>query len=204
DWLDRGAVVVPANNIGRYGNVPVSTLTGPGTWVFSLTLAKNFSFGQTQRLRFEASAANLFNHLNLGVPNTNIGSSSFGRITSTQTRDQAGPRTLQLSLPYSLLLLGVPGPRPRAPPPPPLTAALRRWQSAPAPVLLAGCAGSYVCRSTLSVAAPLLLADPQAGLDKPGLGAIISAGVLAYAAGKVTNGVLADFLGGRIAFLGGM
>src|SRR5262249_44615948 len=100
-WLDRKAFVGPAHNIGRHGNVPVSTLEGPGTWVVSLTLAKNFSFGQTQRLRFEASAANLFNHLNLGVPNTNIGSSSFGRITSTQTRDQAGPRTVQLSLRYS-------------------------------------------------------------------------------------------------------
>src|SRR5262249_13542169 len=100
-WLDRGAFAVPANNIARCGDVPVSPLTGPGTWVFSLTLAKNFNFGQTQRVRFEASAANLFNHLNLGVPDTNIGSSSFGRITSTQTRDQAGPRTVQLSLRYS-------------------------------------------------------------------------------------------------------
>jgi OPA family glycerol-3-phosphate transporter-like MFS transporter len=84
------------------------------------------------------------------------------------------------------------------------TVRLRRWQCATGAVLLVGYAGYYVCRSNLSVAAPLLLADPAAGLDKSGLGAILSAGVLAYAVGKVTNGVLADFLGGRIAFLGGM
>jgi len=31
----------------------------------------------------------------------NIMSSAFGRITGTQTVDQAGPRTIQLSLRYS-------------------------------------------------------------------------------------------------------
>ena len=38
---------------------------------------------------------------NLGVPNMNITSSAFGRITSTQAVDQAGPRTVQVSLRYA-------------------------------------------------------------------------------------------------------
>ena len=45
--------------------------------------------------------SNLFNIENLDVPNMNITSSAFGRITGTQTVDQAGPRTIQFSLRYS-------------------------------------------------------------------------------------------------------
>jgi hypothetical protein len=50
-------------------------------------------------LRYEAAFANLFNHLNLDVPDTlNISSNAFGRITRVQVVDQAGPRTVQMSL----------------------------------------------------------------------------------------------------------
>jgi hypothetical protein len=43
----------------------------------------------------------LFNIENLDVPGTlNVTSSAFGRITGTQTVDQAGPRTVQFSLRY--------------------------------------------------------------------------------------------------------
>src|SRR5262249_17803280 len=95
----------------------------------------------------------------------------------------------------------------RGPAPPHLMddiARLRRWRTATAATLLLGYAGYYVCRSNLSVAAPLLLPDPSTGLHKAPLGGIVSAGVLAYAIGKVANGVVTDFLGGRAAFLGGM
>jgi hypothetical protein len=103
-WFDAGAFVVPQSNIGRFGSGPVATLVGPHTVVFSMTLAKNFEIGARSRLRFEASAANLFNHTNLDNPpasNLNITKPTFGQITSTQIADQAGPRTVQLSLRYS-------------------------------------------------------------------------------------------------------
>ena len=41
---------------------------------------------------------NLFNIENPDVPNTNVASDAFGRITDTQSVDQAGPRTVQFSL----------------------------------------------------------------------------------------------------------
>jgi len=98
-YFDRSAFVRPANNIGRFGNAGVGILLGPGTSVFSMTLSKQFAFTEKLKLRYEAAFANLFNHLNLNVPGTlNITSSNFGRITSTQTVDQAGPRTIQMSL----------------------------------------------------------------------------------------------------------
>jgi phosphodiesterase/alkaline phosphatase D-like protein len=48
-----------------------------------------------------AAFSNLFNVENLDVPNTNVTSSAFDRVTATQTVDQAGPRTIQLSLRYT-------------------------------------------------------------------------------------------------------
>jgi OPA family glycerol-3-phosphate transporter-like MFS transporter len=82
---------------------------------------------------------------------------------------------------------------------------LRRWQSASLGTLLVGYAGYYLCRSNLSVAAPLILREGQGlGVTKETLGAIMSAGVLVYAAGKLVNGVVADRSDGRGIFLLGM
>jgi hypothetical protein len=100
-YFNRAAFAVPANNIGRFGNANVGSLVGPGTRVFSMTLGKAFATGGTSRVRFEIAFSNLFNIENLDVPNTNVTSSAFGRVTATQTVDQAGPRTIQFSLRYS-------------------------------------------------------------------------------------------------------
>ncbi len=100
-YWDVNAFVLPANNIGRFGNGEVGTLIGPGTRVFSMTVGKNFQMPANQRLRFEIAMANLFDLENFDVPNRTITSSAFGRITNTQTVDQAGPRTVQFSLRYS-------------------------------------------------------------------------------------------------------
>jgi OPA family glycerol-3-phosphate transporter-like MFS transporter len=79
----------------------------------------------------------------------------------------------------------------------------RRWRRITLLTLVTGYAGYYVCRSNLSVVTPLLLAE-EAGLTKQDIGLVASLGVLLYAAGKVSNGLLADFLGGRRLFLAGM
>lgn len=98
-WFDVNAFLRPANNIGRFGNCGVGILEGPGTRTFSLTVGKQVALAGTARARFEASFSNLFDIENLDIPGTmNITSSAFGRITNTQTGDQAGPRTIQFSL----------------------------------------------------------------------------------------------------------
>ena len=86
----------------------------------------------------------------------------------------------------------------------PPAARLRRWQTLTAATLFAGYAGYYVCRSNLSVAGPLLTDPDHPLITKARLGDIASAGVLAYAAGKLVNGALADLLGGRLLFLFGL
>jgi hypothetical protein len=100
-YFNRDAFVVPANNIGRYGNAEIGSLIGPGTRVFSMTLGKAFNVTGQSRVRFEAAFSNLFNIENLANPNTTVTSSSFGRVTATQSVDQAGPRTIQFSLRYT-------------------------------------------------------------------------------------------------------
>ncbi len=62
-----------------------------------------------------------------------------------------------------------------------------------------------MCRSNFSVVAPLLLEEFGAqGIDKEMIGLIASVGVFFYAVGKIFNGVLCDFVGGRKMFLFGM
>ena len=98
-WFDRSAFVLPSDNIGRFGNAGVGILRGPGTKVFSMSVAKLFTLTEQTKLRYETTISNLFNFTNYDIPSTlNIGSGSFGRITGTQKADLAGPRTLQVSL----------------------------------------------------------------------------------------------------------
>ncbi|WP_179197623.1 MFS transporter [Hymenobacter crusticola] len=82
---------------------------------------------------------------------------------------------------------------------------LQRWQLQTALSLFVGYSAYYLCRSNLAIAAPLLIREfGGRGLNKEVLGQIASVGVLFYAAGKVVNGVLGDFLGGKKVFLLGM
>lgn len=84
-----------------------------------------------------------------------------------------------------------------------------RWHLATIALLAFGYTGYYFCRSDLSVVMPLLIQE----LGRHGipaheaeirLGTIVSLSVLAYAAGKFLSGSLADVVGGRRNFLGGM
>jgi sugar phosphate permease len=89
------------------------------------------------------------------------------------------------------------------------SARLVRWQWATVGLLIAGYAGYYLCRSNLSVCIPLIRQELvqqgySADVAKSRLGTVVTFGVLAYAIGKFFAGGLADFLGGRRNFLGGM
>ena len=76
-------------------------------------------------------------------------------------------------------------------------------------LLFGGYASYYFCRSDLSVAMPMLSRELQhkgmsADLAMVRLGAMVSVGVMAYAAGKFLLGGLGDLWGGRRNFLGGL
>jgi hypothetical protein len=86
---------VPA---GPVGNCRVGSLVGPGTVAIAAGLAKTFAFGEKLRMKLESTFTNLPNHLNYAPPSTDVTSSTFGKITSVQTAENAGNRAGQVAL----------------------------------------------------------------------------------------------------------
>ncbi|MBS0374120.1 MAG: MFS transporter [Proteobacteria bacterium] len=87
--------------------------------------------------------------------------------------------------------------------------ALRTRQGLTLALLFGGYAAYYFCRADLSAAMPLLVTELAAqGLPRAEavvrLGTAYSAGVLAYALGKLVLGGLGDYWGGRRSFLLGL
>jgi sugar phosphate permease len=66
-------------------------------------------------------------------------------------------------------------------------------------VLGLGYIGVYLCRKNLSVAVPLL--QQAFGATKAEVGTVASVGTVAYAIGKMVNGLIVDHVGGRRGFL---
>lgn len=101
DYFNVNAYSVPASDIGRFGNCGVGILQGPHTVTLSTSLGKTVHLNERFAVRYEAQFANLFNINNWGIPNMNVSSSSFGKITSEQDGtpgSQAGPRSIQMAL----------------------------------------------------------------------------------------------------------
>lgn len=97
-WFNPAAFSIPGNNIGRFGNAGTGILEGPGEATFSMSIGKNFAFTERINLRYEAQFANLFNVENYASPNMQLNSGNFGQITSMQSVEQGGPRTIQMGL----------------------------------------------------------------------------------------------------------
>ena len=95
-WVNPAAFALPPDNIGRFGSSPVGAVVGPGTQEVSLSIYRSFTFKERYALRIGASATNLFNHPNYGVPNLSLGTPGFGTINSLQTAEDTGPRAIQL------------------------------------------------------------------------------------------------------------
>jgi hypothetical protein len=95
-WINPAAFAIPPNNIGRFGDSQVGAVVGPGTQTVALSLYRGFRYKERYELRFGASASNLFNHPNYGVPGLQLGTASFGTISTLQSAEGAGPRGIQL------------------------------------------------------------------------------------------------------------
>jgi hypothetical protein len=96
-----GPVPLP---IGRFGNSQVGSVEGPGLVNLSAGLSKSFAITERLRLKAEGTATNVLNHINLGDPNMNLSSPSFGQITGVvgsgtgnPPSDFGGARTIQVS-----------------------------------------------------------------------------------------------------------
>ena len=76
-----------------------------------------------------------------------------------------------------------------------------RWE---AQIVISMCLGYgmlMLCRTVMGVAGPAMLLDPDLQLDTASFGAILGWGTAGNLVGKLTNGVLADRLGGSKVFI---
>lgn len=93
-WFNTSAFA--QNGEGTFGNTGLGIIRGPGMWNVDFSAQKTFRFTEQQRLEFRGSFYNVFNHANLGNPNTTQLNSIFGRITTAST-----PRVIELALRYA-------------------------------------------------------------------------------------------------------
>ena len=63
----------------RWGDVRASRVNEANAGLY-----KNFSFSESKKLQLRFDVFNLFNHPRFGAPDTNPGSSTFGRVTASQ------------------------------------------------------------------------------------------------------------------------
>jgi hypothetical protein len=93
------AFAAPPLNAGRFGSCGLGILQGPGEINVNAGLAKEFSFHEHYRLRFEATFSNVLNHTNFAPPALNVSNAStFGVLTATLPQGLGGNRTGQLAL----------------------------------------------------------------------------------------------------------
>ena len=84
--------------IGRFGNSQVGTVQGPGLFNLSSGLSKEFDIKDGVKVKAEGTFTNVLNHTNLGDPNMNLSSGSFGIISNSVGADFGGARTGQISV----------------------------------------------------------------------------------------------------------
>jgi hypothetical protein len=92
-WFNPAAYTAPQQPF-RQGNAGKGTLRGPASYVFNLSLAKQFVIVENKTLEFRWENFNAFNHVNLNLPQSQVDVSGAGQIIST-----SGPmRQMQLGL----------------------------------------------------------------------------------------------------------
>jgi hypothetical protein len=91
----EATTVNPATLLNQftYGTLGRNVLRGPGAFNANLSLSKIFRLREAMELEFRVDAFNVFNNVEFGNPDTNIGDQSFGQISST-----ADPRIMQVAL----------------------------------------------------------------------------------------------------------
>jgi hypothetical protein len=90
---------------GTFGNLPRNELRGPGYWRVDASLFKLFNFASDRTLEVRLEAVNLFNHVNLGNPDAEVGvpgnpNPNAGRINSTAYGGSDPQRNFQFGVKF--------------------------------------------------------------------------------------------------------
>ena len=94
-WFNSAPIGSPGSAFerpaaGTFGDMERNSLRGPGYWRADASLFKHFELGEQRRLELRIEVVNLFNNVNLGNPDSEIGAPgearpNAGRINSTAT-----------------------------------------------------------------------------------------------------------------------
>jgi len=82
-WINPAAFATPA---GEFGTAPRDLFRGPGTWQIDFGASKSIQLSERARLEFRAEFFNIFNHPQLGPPQSTFNPSNttgFGSIITT-------------------------------------------------------------------------------------------------------------------------
>lgn len=93
EWINPAAFATP---IGEFGNAPRNLLRGPGTWQIDLGAGKTIPLSERGRLEFRSEFYNIFNHPQLGQPQSTFDPSNttgFGSIINTVNTSIVSPIT---------------------------------------------------------------------------------------------------------------
>jgi hypothetical protein len=91
------AVNAPVNGIYQFGNAGRNTVIGPGTVDSDFSLYKNIRIKERAQLQFRAEVYNIFNHPIFAQPGAELGTASFGALTSTAIDNREIQLALRLS-----------------------------------------------------------------------------------------------------------
>ena len=93
EWINPAAFATPA---GEFGTAPRNLLRGPGTWQVDLGAGKTIPLRESTQLQFRSEFYNIFNHPQLGQPQSVFNPSnttSFGSIINTVNTSIVSPIT---------------------------------------------------------------------------------------------------------------
>ncbi|MPY91064.1 MAG: hypothetical protein GEU99_24515 [Luteitalea sp.] len=93
-WIDRSAFESAPD--GQFGDAGVGILRAPGYWNVDLSISKRLLTMGQQYIVIRGEMFNVLNHPNMGPPDRNIQSTTFGPITGTV----GDPRIVQLVAKY--------------------------------------------------------------------------------------------------------
>ena len=107
-WINPAAFAAPA---GEFGTAPRDLLRGPGTWQIDLGASKTILSTERMRVEFRSEFFNIFNHPQLGPPQSTFNPSNtngFGSIITTVNTTtpispvgSGTPREIQFSLRFA-------------------------------------------------------------------------------------------------------
>jgi hypothetical protein len=98
DWINPAAFSIPAK--GTWGNAGRALIRAPGLFQIDTAIARSIKITERTNVSIRMEAFNVFNHTELGSPNVNLSSPSFGQILAVSNITPIGSgsaRSVQLA-----------------------------------------------------------------------------------------------------------